>query len=134
MIGVWPGRPVLLLVMAAMALAYLALVDVAKRLFYAVVDMSRPNAAGGGRRTSNRERQKHRSSDGPCPEGYRGLERSSRDIAWAAAASCGAAFSMTSWVMRGNGPDIDRAMRWGASGMATATQRTPTSCSPSSRA
>ena len=49
-----------------------------------------------------------------------------------ASVSRGTARPTTSSVIRVAGPDTDSASRLGASGSATATQRTPTSCSPSS--
>ena len=59
---------------------------------------------------------------------------STEPISVAASDSTRAPVSTTSSVIRDVGPDIEIAMGCGALGTATATQRTPTSCSPSSSA
>jgi hypothetical protein len=57
-----------------------------------------------------------------------------REISAAVLVSTGMMRAAASSVIRACGPEVEMAREDGASGTATAKQRTPTSCSPSSAA
>ena len=95
-------------------------------------DRPRPGAAG--RQQSGQPAVPVRAAiAGTASPGAAGGARSAPSCS-AASRSTGAAAATASSVIRVSGPDMEMAIGRGASGTATATQRTPSSCSPSSMA